>query len=291
MFKNNKQSLGIKDIQAISLDVLKRVTDFCDSMGIKYVLTYGTLLGAIRHKGFIPWDDDIDIMMPRPDYDRFLSLFEANIDKMKDLALFNQMTNRKYPYGITRICNMNYEIATYNENDCGMGIFIDIYPVDGLGLSYEEGLIIMEESHKICDKILLLTRKKFYCPHQRNLQKQFDYIRRKISYSLRGKKYFYDKLNKLLIECNYESSLFVGCAAWTFIPDKEIYRKSHFEDRIKVPFEKYSFYVPRDYDDMLRSTYGDYMQLPPIEERMYHHGYLAYKKVSNEILCDNPSKM
>ena len=274
----NRHKLDIKEIQSVSLGILKRVADFCDSMGIRYVLAYGTLIGAIRHKGFIPWDDDVDIMMPRPDYDRFLSLFIINKDKLKDLEVFNRTTNRKYPFGITRVCDMNYEIITYNEINCGMGIFVDIYPMDGLGKTYDESLSKLEKSHALCDKIALLTRKKIYCPHQPNIRKQINYIRRKLLYMIKGEDYYFSLLNDNVVSCDYENSDYVGVASWVFNPTKDMYEKSIVEDRIIVEFEGMEFYAPKEYDKCLRITYGDYMKLPPVEQRIYQHGYEAYEK-------------
>lgn len=272
-----KKILNIREIQNASLEILKCIGTFCDTHDIFYVLTYGTLLGAVRHKGFIPWDDDIDIMMPRPDYDRFVNLF-CRENRYSHLVLFNQGTNKKYPYGITRVCDMKYRIHTVNEKDCGMGLFVDIYPLDGLGMSYEEGLRLMEKSHAICDKILLLTRKKLYCPQLPNMEKQIEYISNKIRYMVRGKKYYFDQLNSIVMQNKYEDSLFVGCAIWTFDPIKEIYNRALFKERIKVQFEDSSFYIPKAYDDILKITYGNYMELPPLEQRVYHHGYVAYVK-------------
>ena len=279
MIKENKHSLDIKEIQAVSLGILKDIAKFCDLHGIRYVLAYGTLIGAIRHKGFIPWDDDVDIMMPRPDYEKFLALFEENHNQMKNLFVFNQMTDKRYPYGISRVCNMNYKIVTDNEVDCDMGIFVDVYPMDGVGKTYDEGLASLEKCHHICDKILLLTRKKIYCPHLPNVRKQFEYIRKKLLYTIIGKKYYFSKLNAIISTFDYDKANYVGVASWVFHPQIDMYEKSIVEDRILVRFEDADFYAPREYDKFLRITYGDYMQLPPVEKRMYHHGYVAYKRV------------
>ena len=270
-----KKKLDIKEIQTASLNILKRVADFCDEHNIYYVLAYGTLIGAVRHKGFIPWDDDIDIMMPRPDYDRFINLFCKENDDLQ-LVLFNQDTCNAYPYGITRISDIKYEIHTVNEKDCGMGLFIDIYPLDGIGLTHEEGFQKLEESHVICDKLLLLTRKKLYCPQLPNVKKQIVYICKKIQYMLKGKKSYYRQLQDLISQANYDNSNYVGCLAWIFNPARGVYKKSLFMERIKMQFEDSSFYVPKGYDEILRTHFGDYMQLPPVEKRIYHHGYVAY---------------
>ncbi len=134
----NRNELSTREIQDVSLEILKQVADICEELNLRYYLMYGTLIGAIRHHGFIPWDDDVDIMMPRPDYERLLEFFEKN--KIGDLTVFSHENNDRYPYMIARISDDRYVIECENEESIGMGVFIDIYPFDGLGNSREEAL-------------------------------------------------------------------------------------------------------------------------------------------------------
>ena len=91
-----KKQLTIEQIQAVSLEILKIIADICEQQKLRYFLIYGTLIGAVRHKGYIPWDDDVDIMMPRPDYDKLLEYLYKNIDKYSNLEVFNHDVNDLY---------------------------------------------------------------------------------------------------------------------------------------------------------------------------------------------------
>lgn len=273
-----KKYLSMQEIQGVSLEVLKDITDLMDSNGFEYILAYGTLLGAIRHKGFIPWDDDIDIMMPRPDYENFLKYTSENKVKLGHLEVFNMDNNPNYPYMITRISDSRYEIDVENEAKCGLGIFVDVYPLDGIGATEEEGRNLLLKTCKYPSLIFLATRKYYHFGNTKGWLKRLIKIPAFIYTHIMGRDYFVRKLNRIVKPLDYQKSRFVGCAAWTVAREIDVFDKTWINDRIKCPFEKYDFYIPREYDKMLSITYGDYMQLPPEEDRVYHHMYLAYEK-------------
>lgn len=122
--------LSLREVQKISLNILKIVDDICRQEGLTYCLFYGTLIGAIRHNGFIPWDDDIDIAMPRNDYDKLKQYFIKHKDNLMPYVYFDPDTNENYPYMLARICDIRFKIETENEYEYEMGCFIDIYPMD-----------------------------------------------------------------------------------------------------------------------------------------------------------------
>lgn len=136
----NAEPLALEEIQEASLHILEKIADLCDQLHLRYYLIYGTLIGAIRHKGFIPWDDDLDIMMPRPDYEKLITYFIENTDALRPLELFEPRVNPDYPYMIARISDNRYILDVTNEKDYGIGVFIDIYPYDGLGNTPKEAL-------------------------------------------------------------------------------------------------------------------------------------------------------
>lgn len=140
-----KKELTLQEIQQASFEILKKIKEICDKEGFRYVLTWGTLIGAIRHKGFIPWDDDIDIMMPRPDHDKLMNYMSEHKDELKPLEVFNNDTCPNYPYMLTRISDSRYILDVDNEDDFGIGVFIDIYVEDGAGNSKEEALALMKK--------------------------------------------------------------------------------------------------------------------------------------------------
>lgn len=273
-----KKSLTMKEIQEVSLMVLKKITDLCERHGFRYFLAYGTLIGAIRHKGYIPWDDDVDIMMPRPDYERFLSYFAEHKDELEFLQIFTPETCKTYPYVLARVSDSRYTINVKNERNCELGVFIDVYPLDGIGHSEAEALSHLKKTTKYPSLIFLATRIYYHFGITKGWKKRLLKIPAFVYTHIMGKKYFMSKLYDLLKLYKYEDCEYVGAAAWCTQPRKNVYKKEWCEDLIKAPFECYDFYIPRHYDEMLKVTYGNYMELPPEKDRIYHHMYKAYKK-------------
>lgn len=272
------QLLGIKEIQEISLDILKFVAKICERENFRYCLIYGTLIGAIRHKGYIPWDDDVDIMMPRPDYEKFLAYADSHKEEMGFYEIFNRRKNKHYLYGISRVCDSRYEIYKKDEKNCGMGIFIDIYPYDGLGDDYTSAMDKLRTSRFYCDTIADMTRRNWSIPSSLNMKGKIIYYLSMYLHKMLGVGYYHNKLNTLRENFEFDKSKYVG-PLWYFMkPENVCYYHNLFEDFIKVPFEDGLFYVPKEYDKLLTQTYGDYMTPPPIEQRIYHHHYTAYKK-------------
>ena len=269
--------LQMAEIQSVSLEILKKVTDFCDENNIKYFLAYGTLIGAVRHHGYIPWDDDVDIMMGRPDYNRFLKLFREKNDTPY-LTLFTQEDNKDYPYVLARISDSRYYIDVKNEKPCGLGIFLDIYPLDGIGHSYSESIKTLKLTTRYPSLIFLATRKYYHFGTTKGFIKRMFKIPAFIYAKLMGKNYFIKKLENIISQFDYNDCEYIGAAMWCTQPLKNSYKKEWCEELIKAKFGKYDFFIPKRYDEILKTTYGDYMQLPPEKDRIYHHLYKAYKK-------------
>lgn len=271
--------MTFEEVQANALEILKKLTDVCDKHGVNYVLAYGTLIGAIRHKDFIPWDDDIDILMPRPDYDRLMDLLEKNPEELAPYKVMNQYNTKNYPHNITRIIDPTTWLDVVNEKDCGLGVFVDIYTEDGLGNDFEEATNYLWKSRKISSLMFLAARTKLHVGNTKGwkkiLAKPFAYLYTHIL----GLEYFRKQSKKLYENLDYGNSSYIACVRWcSYAPPREIFKKEWIEDTIKWPFGKYEFYIPREYDAMLKQVYGNYMQLPPEKDRTRHHLYKAYKK-------------
>ena len=129
---NNKEKLSLREIQMAMLEILKQVHKICEENQITYYIAYGTLLGAIRHKGFIPWDDDTDIWMPREDFERFKDIFLKNDYKIGNLKFCNRANTEKYMFYLPRVSDTRYQyIMEKSQQQIGdMGVFIDIYRMD-----------------------------------------------------------------------------------------------------------------------------------------------------------------
>ena len=276
----DKQAMQMKDIQRVSLEILKFVTALCEKHNFRYALMYGTLIGAIRHQGYIPWDDDIDIMMPRPDYERFLAYCAEHKEELGVYEIFNRFTHADYIYGITRVSDSRYEIIKEETSEnCGMGIFIDVYPYDGLGNDHEVALQLLSKTRHYCDTIVDMTRVNQSVPAALNWKGSIVYKWNRFVNKFRGVKYYLEATEKLRGNYQFDQSEYVGPLMWYFSkPHKVLFKRSFFDKLIKMPFEDGEFYVPSEYDALLRQAYGDYMQLPPVEKRIYQHQYAAYKK-------------
>ena len=252
------------------LSLACEVKKICEENNLRYYLAAGTLLGAVRHKGFIPWDDDIDLYMPRPDYERFIEIYyKAGGQNI----LHAQEANLDYQYSFMKIAAKNtilYEKGAH----CGveMGVYIDIFPLDGLGDS-------IEDAHKIFRKIDL--------PIKLLMSYRVDKIRKHVSFvkncmvvgasivaHLFGSKKLSIKINKIAQTYDFDKSKYVG----TFVDevgDNRIYEKELFDGFCELEFEGCVFVVPSGYEKVLTKLYGDYMKLPPIEKQVFTHGYEA----------------
>lgn len=275
------KELSLREIQLSSLNILKVVADICEKQSINYSLAYGSLLGAVRHKGFIPWDDDLDIMMSRPEYERFIEFFLAHQKEMYPLKLLNMDIESKCPHVISRITNMDYYLDVNNENDYGLGTFVDIYVVDGLGNKKEDAATVIKNTMDYPSLIFLSTRKRFSFGMTKGKLKKFKKIFVYLYAKIMGKMYFAHRLNEKLRRLDYTNSSYVGIAAWgerPKDPQTKVMKKEWIEDTFLTDFEQQKFRISKYYDEILKLNYGNYMQLPPEKDRVQHHLYKAYRK-------------
>lgn len=273
-----KRELTTKETQNISLEILHTISEICEDHHLRYSLIYGTLIGAIRHHGFIPWDDDVDIMMPRPDYDQLLTYLKEHINDYPHYKVFNHDECPDYPYMITRISDDRYKIVMENEKPYGMGVFIDIYPYDGLGKTKKEAVKYGLKGDRLSSLCYQATRDHFAIETTTSLFRKIFKFPVYLYAKLRGKDYFQEKLKKLSGLKSYADSEYVGCVVWLSGGDQDICPRSWFDETILVPFENYEFRVPKQYEDVLHHNYGDYMKLPPEKDRTGHHCFKVYKK-------------
>ena len=267
------KALTPREVQLGELEVMKALDAICEKLGLKYFLTYGTLLGAVRHQGFIPWDDDIDVMMPRPDYEKLIAYLTDHAEEIAPLKLMHYKTNKKYIYPISRLCDTRYRIDYQGASDYGLGLFVDIYPLDGCGNTPEESLEIMESSKKAITMIDLAGKDKFYASVSggglRNVAKFMGYCYAK----LLGAKHFSAKLDAKSKKRPYESE-YVNLTSWS--TGVKPFKRELFDQVERMQFEDAMLCVPTRYDEILKQCYGDYMKLPPADQQIAHHYYTAY---------------
>ncbi len=279
----NERKLELAETQQIALEILKQVVNICEKQNIRYYLVFGTLIGAIRHKGFIPWDDDLDIMMPRPDHDRFVEYFKSHSEEFKNLKIFTPELNPEYPYMITRVSDDRYRIVMDNERPYGMGVFIDIYPYDGMGETWKEAVKFERRGDRLSSLCFQASRI--------HLEKGITKSRFRKAIKLPvllfckavGKDYFQKRLLQQARVKPFDTSKYVGNAVWGSGGEVCIYERKLFDDYEIVEFENYKFRAPKGYDEFLKHIYGDYMQLPPEKNRKPHHGYYVVKKEDYEL--------
>ena len=258
---------NIRDTQNLMLPVMVFIDKICRDHNLRYSLAYGTLIGAIRHKGFIPWDDDIDIIMPRPDYEKL-----QNIIKNMNSDEFGIMdSNDLDSFYVTRMAKV-YNKKTYlkefpHKYILEYGAFVDIFAVNGMPDDVEE-IKKMEKDIFWCSRCLHMYISSIY--RIRGKRKKFTWFFKPFA------KWALNKSNKIFNRYDFDSSKY----AMNFEGDsieKELIETDLFNHLIDVDFEGYKFKVFEQYDSYLKQMYGDYMQLPPIEEQEPHHSFDLYK--------------
>jgi len=266
--------LKIEELKIEELKILEYFDEFCRKHDIKYSLTGGTLIGAVRHQGFIPWDDDIDIMMTRDEYNKFLELYS----KENDAANYKLITynNKNYNYMFAKlVSNDTVLVEDFNKKVEGMGVYIDLFPIDSIGNSYEEAKKRIHSIRFLLYLTVASNWRKFYInKHHGFLRQIIRAIFYVLSRGINAKKEFIKIENRFVF--NKDNNYF-GCVCGVY-EDKEIMDANIFREYQEVLFENKKFMAIKRYDEYLKGLYGDYMQLPPEEKRVPHHTFKAYKK-------------
>ncbi len=266
-----KEITDIKEMQNIELDILKFVDKVCKDNNINYFISDGTLIGAIRHKGFIPWDDDVDITMLRADYEKFLKIMdETNNDTYKCLHTGDKNSKCSCPFA--KVVNSKTMVIEDENNKTHSGIWLDIFPLDNVR---DEKTFLKNRKKYARNYIMLrLSAVKKFIPRGiskiKNIMEFILYVPAKIM----SNKYWAKKIQKIMIKDNLKDCDYVCrycCASL-----KNIYPKDMFNDYIDVEFEKEHFRTIKEYDAYLTRLYGDYMTPPPKDKQVSGHSIKTY---------------
>ena len=254
--------ITLEERKKIQLEMLKEIDSFCRSNNIRYSLAFGTLLGAIRHKGFIPWDDDVDIMMPLPDMLKFKEKFHSEVLKYCDVD-----TETDYEFSFSRIANTNTinKIGIIVET---YGICIDVYPLISVPSEHDKREEFFNNANKIG------KRRKSLVKWRSRIITRFP-IRNIPGFHKSVKKYRDFMFNT---EPYGSTGMYYIIAGPLRLRNKMTYDFDMFENIIEVEFEGYKFLATAHYDKYMKLRYGDYMQLPPENQRHPYHGGNYYWK-------------
>ena len=269
--KSNFKKLDIDEIKEVELGVMDYIHNICREKGINYSLAYGSLLGAVRHRGFIPWDDDLDIALKRDQYDQlYQAILEDNNSIYKVVSWEN---DSRYPYPFYRVYDSRtvYE-NNYIQNDIELGICVDVFPFDDY-----------KDVNKEITKLDMYRRLSVYTLYGiRNKEAGIKNIVRYlmlVAFRLTRVKTWNKKLNdcsKAPVNSEYIDYLMESKKYSTKLDAKAL------DEVVECRFEDRVYNIPKDYDHILTTIYGsDYMEIPPLEKRIQHDDFVAYIKKEN----------
>lgn len=271
MSKKGQAITDINKIKSMEIDILDEIVRVCDKEGYKYFIAYGTLLGAIRHKGFIPWDDDIDIIMPRDDYEALC----AKWDNSGRYKMLECKRDHKYIYPFAKVSDSSTIMEEHNVlKQCDLGIYVDIFPYDNVAEERKEDSSFIRKC-ELYEKFRMYSMFPVENILSENKKKNFG---RKIIWRIIkavGPEKISRYQDKTAMKYKNEKTKFKGCLC-TRYSEREILPADVYDDVIKVEFEGKMYNAPKQYDLMLTRLYGDYMELPPKEERVLKHNFKVW---------------
>lgn len=254
----------LRKLQETELNILTDLDKFCSEYDIKYSLFAGTAIGAVRHKGFIPWDDDIDIIMTRSEYTRFLKAYTQN--PISGYSLDCPELNEECSISHAKLIKNGTLLLSEGEyeNIGNHGIWVDIFPLDKVTDNTSKKIF------GIGKKIILLTRSRTKNRKDTLTKKVIRFLVRMVPRKLTQK-----KIDKCLEALNKNDLATTDNYKWTELAATYTFEYRFDEDMMdnihRIEFEGKYFLIVDDYDSMLRQLYGDYMQLPPVEKQVAKH--------------------
>lgn len=270
------KALTLEEIHAQTKGLIKKLSEVCDEIGINYFMAYGSLLGVVRHKGFIPWDDDTDVIMRRPDYDKFKKYCADNEEKLLPYKFIGFENSKNYPFALWRFCDTRYRLESDDYPDGGLGLFIDVYCYDGAGDEQIPAGHPFRKKQKTYETFVQLCNDKKFKKSSGGFVRTLVKFPLYVFAKLMGRNFFMRKLFALRDTYSFEDSKLLNSVSWDLSMTSR--NKEWYEEFTLLPLEDMMVKVPKDYDAVLKASYGDYMQLPPEDKRLPSHSYRLYRK-------------
>lgn len=257
--------------KSIMLSIMDEIDSYCREHHIEYYLVGGTLLGAIRHKGFIPWDDDMDIGLSRKDYNRLISEFNS---KSGNVQIADYKNTAHYKWASAKAYDNRTVLIELGDTKNVTGVFVDLFPLDG----------IIGEKKTVQKEVLrkkrwkdILTLKHLKIDEKRPMYKNLIVLLGRVLYLIPDtfliKQINASDKNPIAFEkCRYVCNF---CGAWGI---RELTKSRNFMSAIDAEFEGRKYRIPIGYDDYLKTVYGEYMSPPPKEKQVSHHSSVSYWK-------------
>ncbi len=268
--ENERRILTPEELKQALLAIAVDFVHYCEENGLKYIMVGGTLLGAVRHKGFIPWDDDIDFGMPRDDYNRLHHLMREKPMEAKYKLYSLTAGNSANPFA--KIVNTETEIIN-SANKLHPGLWIDIFPLDGI--ENNDAQLLQKKEKRFHRYAFLMEQAS--CPYGsgKSPLRRIAKIPVTAFARIRGAQYYGKKIETECTADTVDACAWIALAVWGGL--KGTVKKEQMLSTCDMPFEGHSFKAPVGFDEYLTRVYGDYMTPPPESKRVNHGLQVVFK--------------
>ena len=264
-----EKELSLEQMREVQISILSYLCDFCNRNGIKWWIEFGTLLGAVRHKGFIPWDDDIDVAMLRKDYEAFRKTFNdvSQADTGGRYRLLDPESEKGYKYSFGKIIDSKTILYEGTNERIKSGVYIDVFVYDAAPNDKAKYNSMIKRR----DALGKVRALKLFDFGKNNVSvKSIIALLRKIILTPLPMSVIINLMQKNAKKYKGERTGKIADFLWPYGNFGFYLNDDFFDEQIELEFEGCFFPAPKNYDTWLRMTYGDYMKLPPVEQRVHH---------------------